>query len=334
MSSGKPISRILHYTFGIVSAWTLIITTILVWNIQLKKQTTKALVIKEARSHLNKDKAYRFWATKHGGVYVPTNERTPPNLHLEHLIERDLTTPSGKKLTLMNPAYMLRQMMEEYSELYEIKEHICSLKPLRPQNTPDLWEQSAIEEFEVGVMEVLEFTLYKGDPHLRLMQPIVTSSGCVKCHGIQGYKVGDIRGGISVSVPLLSYLIQERRGIKHLVVTHLFMYLLGVGGISWGFSKVKQRIVERERTDKERDSLIEKLQNALNEIQTLRGIVPICSNCKKIRDDAGYWNQLETYIEGHSEASFSHCMCPSCMDELYGKEDWYIKMKNSKNGDK
>ncbi|MCP4763450.1 MAG: ABC transporter ATP-binding protein [archaeon] len=76
--------------------------------------------------------------------------------------------------------------------------------------------------------------------------------------------------------------------------------------------------------------LIGELEDALNEIKTLKGIVPICSNCKKIRDDKGYWNLLEIFIEKHSEASFSHGICPECSNELYGKEDWYIEMKKEK----
>ena len=63
----------------------------------------------------------------------------------------------------------------------------------------------------------------------------------------------------------------------------------------------------------------------------MRGLLPICSHCKKIRDDKGYWNQIEGYIQTHSEAKFSHGMCPECSDELYGKEDWYIEMKKEKS---
>lgn len=74
----------------------------------------------------------------------------------------------------------------------------------------------------------------------------------------------------------------------------------------------------------------EKLQKAFEEIKTLKGIVPICANCKKIRDDKGYWNMLETYLESHSEARFSHGMCPECNEKLYGKEGWYIDMKKKK----
>nr|WP_321400920.1 response regulator [uncultured Desulfobacter sp.] len=72
------------------------------------------------------------------------------------------------------------------------------------------------------------------------------------------------------------------------------------------------------------------LETALAEIKTLSGLLPICASCKKIRDDKGYWNLLETYIEQHTQATFSHGVCPECMDKLYGKQDWYIKKKEQR----
>ncbi len=77
-------------------------------------------------------------------------------------------------------------------------------------------------------------------------------------------------------------------------------------------------ITERKHAEEEREKLIKELQNALAEINTLRGILPICSSCKKIRDDKGYWNQIETYIHKHSLAQFSHGICPDCAKKLYG----------------
>ena len=61
----------------------------------------------------------------------------------------------------------------------------------------------------------------------------------------------------------------------------------------------------------------EELQNAIDEIETLKGIIPICADCKKVRDDKGYWNQIEIYIRDHSDADFSHSICPDCMKKLY-----------------
>ena len=78
---------------------------------------------------------------------------------------------------------------------------------------------------------------------------------------------------------------------------------------------------------------VAELQEALDNIRTLKGLIPICANCKKIRDDAGYWNTLEAYIQKHSDAKFSHGMCPSCMDEFYGNENWYKGMKDNKGID-
>jgi hypothetical protein len=74
----------------------------------------------------------------------------------------------------------------------------------------------------------------------------------------------------------------------------------------------------------------EKLKITLSEVHQLSGLLPICANCKKTRDDKGYWNQIESYFEKHSGAAFSHGMCPECSEEFYGKEEWFIKMKKKK----
>ena len=76
-------------------------------------------------------------------------------------------------------------------------------------------------------------------------------------------------------------------------------------------------ITRRKRAEKDREKLIRKLERALNKIKTLRGLIPICAACKKIRDDKGYWHQVEIYIRDHSEADFSHGICPDCFKKLY-----------------
>ena len=82
-------------------------------------------------------------------------------------------------------------------------------------------------------------------------------------------------------------------------------------------------IAERKRAEIERDNLIKKLRKALDEVKTLSGLFPICSYCKKIRDDKGYWNQIETYIRDHSEAEFSHSICEECAKKYYPELDIY-----------
>lgn len=79
-------------------------------------------------------------------------------------------------------------------------------------------------------------------------------------------------------------------------------------------------ITERKKNERERERLISELKEALGNIKTLSGLLPICASCKKIRDDNGYWNQLETYIEKHSEADFTHGICPDCARKLYPED--------------
>jgi PAS domain S-box-containing protein len=82
-------------------------------------------------------------------------------------------------------------------------------------------------------------------------------------------------------------------------------------------SDLKAAEVKIKRTAEQREQLIQELQNALNEVNTLSGLLPICSSCKKIRDDKGYWNNLEMYISQHSAVEFSHGICPDCAQTLY-----------------
>ena len=80
---------------------------------------------------------------------------------------------------------------------------------------------------------------------------------------------------------------------------------------------LRHQIEEREKAEKEKELLITQLQQALSKVRLLSGFLPICASCRKIRDDKGYWNQIEDYIQDHSEADFSHGMCPECLKKLY-----------------
>jgi len=84
-------------------------------------------------------------------------------------------------------------------------------------------------------------------------------------------------------------------------------YLVGVG----------LDISDRIRAEKEKETLIAKLQESLSQVKQLSGLLPICASCKNIRDDKGYWNRIEAYIKAHSEAEFSHGICPDCARKLY-----------------
>lgn len=84
-----------------------------------------------------------------------------------------------------------------------------------------------------------------------------------------------------------------------------------------GLVLVFRDISLQRQAEKEKDSLIAELEKAMRKVKLLSGLLPICASCKKIRDDKGYWNQIEAYIKSHSEAEFSHSICPDCMEKLY-----------------
>lgn len=93
------------------------------------------------------------------------------------------------------------------------------------------------------------------------------------------------------------------------------------------FMKTKNEIVRRSKAEERKQELISELQEALAKVKQLSGLLPICANCKKIRDDKGYWNQIEGYISAHSDAYFSHGICPECEKKLYPEFDLYPETK-------
>lgn len=214
--------------------WTLVVAISLAVHWVEEREALINFATVEARSNFNKDLVYRQWATSHGGVYVPPTETTPPNPFLARIPDRDVLTNDGKRLTLINPAYMTRQVHELGQGEFGLKGHITSLKPIRPENSPDAWEKKALLAFEKGSKKVSSVETLDGEPYLRFMRPMVTEKGCLKCHAEQGYEVGDIRGGISVSVPLTPYLKAAAIHQKWQAATHSFIWLLGVLGIWLG----------------------------------------------------------------------------------------------------
>ncbi len=227
--------------------WTIFVIGLLIWGIINIRSNTDQLAISSARLHLEKDQAFRYWATRHGGVYVPIDENTPPNPYLANIPERDIFTPAGVPLTLMNPAYMIRQQNEQFAENNGVIGHITSLKPLRPENKPDSWEKSALEAFEKGETEIVAFSDKNGVEYLRLMWPLITTEGCLKCHGDQGYQNGDVRGGISVAVPMESFLEVERNEIVVRSITLGLLWIIGIVGIDRATARAAYRISERDK---------------------------------------------------------------------------------------
>ncbi|OQY27362.1 MAG: hypothetical protein B6244_10905 [Candidatus Cloacimonetes bacterium 4572_55] len=265
------ISYLYKYLIVIIILWVAVITASLAWDFIYKSQGIKKLAQKEAVTVFNKDAALRYWAAMHGGVYVPITEKTPPNKYLKHIPERDISTPSGKKLTLMNPTYMLKQMMGDFSELYGIRGHITSLDLLNPDNAPDEWERRSLELFETGVEEVFEITPDDDRDYMRLMRPFIVVEDCLRCHAHQGYEVGDVCGGISTSVLLEPYYNLLYKNFRQDTARHSLIWLIGMVAIGFIFRRTKCRLIERKQAEVElmkyRDQLEESIKKRTVELR-------------------------------------------------------------------
>ncbi|MEI7455380.1 MAG: DUF3365 domain-containing protein [Nitrosomonadales bacterium] len=142
----------------------------------------------------------RSWNATHGGVYAAITPESPANPYLEHP-DKFAQTDKGKALSLINPAYMTRQINELMGRQTDLKIHLTSLKPINPANAADAWENKSLQSFEGGAKEQLILQGEGKQAVFRYMAPLFIEQSCLKCHAKQGYKLGQVRGGLSVSQP-------------------------------------------------------------------------------------------------------------------------------------
>ncbi len=233
-------------SLGLAVGWTLLLATSLTVEWRGNRAQAQGFARAEAQASYEKDVLYRRWVSLQGGVYVPPTDSVQPNPYLAHLPERDIVTTEGRKLTLVNPAYMTRMVHEIGRAQYGVHGHITSLKPLRPENAADEWEAAALRAIDQGSREVSEVVTYKGEPYLRYMRPFVTEASCLRCHAAQGYREGEIRGGISTSVPLTPYLAIAAKRDRADLLFHSLLFLVGLTAIGLGRRHLGHAIRTRE----------------------------------------------------------------------------------------
>jgi len=176
----------------------------------------------------------------------------------------------------------------------------------KPNLNLKLWLRAFLTLLGVMWLDVILFTTgaFAGTPHyLSIMKGTLISRFFISVFALPflyGYLYWQSRDkGINIeNRPVLAILKQ-------------------VAEIELELTQAQQEIELRKKAEQERDKLIKELQKALSEVKTLRGFLPICSICKNIRDDKGYWNHLESYISERSEAEFSHGICPKCAKKHY-----------------
>ena len=298
----------------LIGAFLLVITALSLYiDLRRTRPQYENLATVIGRSIFQELIVVRRWNAQHGGVYVPVTREFQPNPYLEDVL-RDVKTTEGMMLTKINPEHMTRVISEllRKEEGIKIDIHITSLNLVNPANQADPWEENALKKFEEGSREESGIVGSGGSAEFRYMAPLRTEASCLKCHTKQGYKIGDIRGGISVHFPYLPFQkgLDETR--KYIYFEHIFFFLVGLAIL---FLLGKKLMVK-----------ISDLQEALLRIKRLEGFLPICSHCKKIRVEGGdakeqeSWVPFERYIQDRTDAEFSHGLCPECLKTFYDFE--------------
>ena len=218
MKSKKPL-------IFIILSWLLLITASFLWSYTSARNEQKNIAFQTARSFFEHIVITRLWNARHGGLYAPITEKTLPNPYLD-VPMRDIPVNDNLTLTKINPAFMTRQISEIAKEFDGVQFHITSLKPIRPQNKPIAREKQFLRKFEQGVKEKGVFIQKGGKIYYFYMAPLITKKACLKCHARQGYKEGDIRGGISVTVPFVMNI-----PLLPLLIGHILIAFIGILGI-------------------------------------------------------------------------------------------------------
>jgi diguanylate cyclase (GGDEF)-like protein len=159
-------------------------------------------VKQQAQSYFDLIVRVRRWNAAFGGVYVEKKDGVISNPYLREMgIEPDVITRDGRVLTLRNPALMTREISNIFREQSGVQFHITSLQLVNKGNAPDPFEQRALKKFEAGESEYWAIESGSAGPLFRYMAPLLVEQSCQNCHSRFHYRVGDVRGGLSVSIP-------------------------------------------------------------------------------------------------------------------------------------
>ena len=235
-----------------VLAWTLLLGLLFTIQYQSDRQGAEAMMLQAARGIFQQIVLTREWNAQHGGVYVPVTRDTQPNPYLPD-DRRTVTTLDGMTLTRVNPAFMTRQISEVAARRDGLALHITSLNPLRPENAPTAWEARALADFESGEAEAHGLGTTPAGPVFRYMAPLFVAESCLSCHAKQGYAGGEVRGGISVSLPAGHFLAAQSAAVGGTAGLYALIWLVGatctgVGTATILAGKAKAEAANRAKT--------------------------------------------------------------------------------------
>jgi signal transduction histidine kinase len=246
---------------GIVALWVALVGLSLWHNLGVLDTQVGEAALARSRMMVMVIQTTRLWNARHGGVYVPTTDATPPNEWLKDP-ERDVTV-SGRAYTKINPAYMTRQVADMISAGQGMQLRLTSRKPIRPANAPDPWEDAALAAIEAGRPEVLERVVEDGRSMFRYMARLPVEEPCLKCHAEQGYRLGDVRGGLSVGLPAAEFVAMIGPLRQQTVLVHGLGFLILSGGSLVFLARLRQGWLRLEAVNAAQERVVAERTAAL-----------------------------------------------------------------------
>ena len=231
------------HSLSIITKINLVILTVLglcggivTWQvITYEKQHIEEMLVKQAETIFDQIQTLRHWNSGYGGVYVykqPDMEANPylykvrPASNKKRPVEPEITDSRGRKLILKNPELMAMEIAEQSKNEHKTIFHLSSLSPINPKNAPDDFERRALRAFEAGNSKVFKSFLNGGNPYFRYMRALKSEESCLTCHGFQGHKLGDVRGGISIEIPMQEELAHAEGKQVVIIAYAIAIYLV------------------------------------------------------------------------------------------------------------
>lgn len=293
----NPFYRERNFQFlagGLITVFVLIMALIFIRNRRLRSTVAEKTVAlhKELKEHKKTEDALLETEDKYRMIYNNSRDALM-------LIE-----PGGDFIS-GNPAALKLFECENETEISRISPAALSPK-IQPDGMPS----------EVKAKELMRMAMEKGSHFFEWVHKRMTGEEFYASILLTRMQ---IKGEFFLQATVRDITLQKKQEAKLKEYSHKLEDLVEArtSELKQANQSLSLEITERKKNEKEREQLIQDLQNALAEVKTLRGFLPICSSCKRIRDDMGYWNQIESYLRDHSEAEFSHSICPECLDKLY-----------------
>ncbi len=237
------------WLWALAAGWTLLVGLALWWTVAHFRETERDLARAAARSAIGKDILGGRWHAPQGDAHAPATGKPSPVPAPADSPERDGAIPPGRPRAPADPGRMARQLRELGNGRDAHPAHVTSLRPIRPENAPDDWERKALEAFARGNTEFSSVESIGAEPHLRLMQPLRAAPGCLACHAAQGYKKGDILGGIGVAVPIKDYAAIVRPHRREELFAHSAIWALGLLLLGAAGGPMERRRRERDAAE-------------------------------------------------------------------------------------